>query len=170
MPKPNLVINSVASTLLMVAALVAAMCWSPAPSFNNPFVFMVGYFLVSCTVQLFSFELLDWTVRREGADFVSNLILGPLKLMTVVLIFTLCHSEGYVFLNALVTVVLFWFSYSGFRETFFAVSTLKRKAKEQQDFTNEMKEVAESARTEKAVVADLDAFLASLYPQEKENE
>lgn len=155
------------SALLIIGSLIAGILYGP-PTVHNPFLILGGYFTLRMAVQIFTFEN---GRKSKRLDLLENSIIFSAMVVTAVLLLSFCIPEGGVNLTGLfVTGVASWLV--GYGVTGAVVSGLGIWAdrRDSKEFREEMKEVAEKARVEEALVADLTEFLADADPTNSDSD
>lgn len=160
------------SIVYMIGALSLLLC-IPA-CFYGPLDLTNPFYIAACSLsaQTFlravSFDFKDKTDAEEK----KALILGPINLVTALLIIifalptpTISH---FLILVLVITANIAFFTW-GLLNTIIGISYLMERRKDGREFREEMKQVAETARMEEALVADLAESLAEFGPTDTES-
>lgn len=137
------------------------------PDLNNPF------YVASCGLlaQVFLRGLTGDFHGQKDAGQKKALMLGLVNLVTGLIILSAIPapnpSNFLVFVP--VTVMSGTFLLFGVMDTVIGVSYLMKRRKDGKEFREEMKQVAEVARMEAGLAADLAEFLAGFEPTDTEN-
>lgn len=160
------------SIVYLIGALSLLLC-IPA-CFYGPLDLTNSFYVAACSLSAQTFlraVVFDFKDKKDSEQ-KKALILGPINLVTGILILLFALPSpipSNVFLIILVTVISGMFLNFGFRDSIVGLLYLRLQRKEGREFREEMKQVAETARMEEALVADLAESLAEFGPTDTES-